>query len=126
MLHLLRKLSFKKLILRKERFKAVGFDNAGTGQVSDARVDKAVQIVNKSGLKNVHSLAQPDQDDNLKRPITKTGNRQTAAEVHLENDRRSAKSTESKINLNRSVPVAESYNKPVIESRRVENNESTG
>ena len=88
---------------------------------SDARVDKALRIVNKSGAENVHSLAQPDQDDNLKRPITKSGNRQTASEVHLENDRRSAKSTESKINLNRSVPVAESHNKPVIESRRVEN-----
>ncbi len=89
--------------------------------VSDARVDKAVRIVNKSVAKNVHSLAQPDQDDNLKRPITKSGNRQTAAEVHLENDRRFAKSTESKINLNRSVPIAESHNKPMIESGRVEN-----
>ena len=89
--------------------------------VSDARVDKAIRILNKSGAKNVHSLPQPDQDDNLKRPISKSGNRQTAAAVHLENDRQSAKSTESKINLNRSVPVSESYNKPVIESRRVEN-----
>ena len=41
--------------------------------------------------------------------------------MHLENDRWPAKSTESKINLNRSVPVAESHNKPVIESGRVEN-----
>ena len=89
--------------------------------VSDPRVDKAVRIVNKSGAKNVHSLVQPDQDDNLKRPITKSGNRQTAAEVHLENDRQPAKSTESNINLNRSVPVAKSHNKPVIESGRVEN-----
>ena len=120
------KIEFQKIITPEGDLKQLASTMRERG-VSDARVDKAVRIVNKSGAENVHSLAQPDQDDNLKRPITKSGNRQTAAEVHLENDRRSAKSTESKINLNRSVPVAESHNKPVIESRRVEKfNESSG
>jgi|GEM_PF-4292236 len=114
------KIEFQKITTPEGDLKQLASEMRERG-VSDARVDKAVRIVNKSGAKNVHSLAQPDQDDNLKRPITKSGNRQAAAEVHLENDRRSAKSTESKINLNRSVPVTESHNKPVIESRRVEN-----
>ena len=114
------KIEFKKITTPEGDLKQLASTMRERG-VSDARVDKAVRIVNKSGAKNVHSLAQPDQDDNLKRPITKSGNRQTAAEVHLENDRRPAKSTESKINLNRSVPIAESHNKPVIEPGRVEN-----
>ena len=114
------KIEFQKITTPEGALKQLASTMRERG-VSDARVDKAVRIVNKSVAKNVHSLAQPDQDDNLKRPITKSGNRQTAAEVHLENDRRPAKSTESKINLNRSVPIAESHNKPVIESGRVEN-----
>ena len=118
-----KKIEFQKITTPEGDLKQLASTMRERG-VSDARVDKAVRIVNKSGAKNVHSLAQPDQDDNLKRPITKSGNRQTAAEVHLENDRRPAKSTESKINLNRSVPVAESHNKPVIESGRVENSAS--
>ena len=117
------KIEFQKITTPEGDLKQLASTMRERG-VSDARVDKAVRIVDKSGAKNVHSLAQPDQDDNLKRPITKSGNRQTAAEVHLENDRRPAKSTESKINLNRSVPVAESHNKPVIESGRVENSAS--
>ena len=115
-----KKIEFQKITTPEGDLKQLASTMREQG-VSDARVDKAVRIVNKSGAKNVHSLAQPDQDDNLKRPITKSGNRQTAAEVHLENDRQPAKSTESNINLNRSVPVAKSHNKPVIESGRVEN-----
>lgn len=118
-----KKIEFQKITTPEGDLKQLASTMRERG-VSDARVDKAVRIVNKSGAKNVHSLAQPDQDDNLKRPITKSGNRQTAAEVHLENDRRPAKSTESKINLNRSVPVAEIHNKPVIESGRVDNSAS--
>ena len=53
--------------------------------VSDARVDKAVRIVNKSGEKNVHSLVQPDQDDNLKRPITKSHNNPVIESGRVEN-----------------------------------------
>ena len=117
------KIEFQKITTPEGDLKQLASTMRERG-VSDARVDKAVRIVNKSGAKNVHSLEQPDQDDNLKRPITKSGNRQTAAEVHLENDRWPAKSTESKINLNRSVPVAKSHNKPVIESGRVENSAS--
>ncbi len=115
-----KKIEFQKITTPEGALKQLASTMRERG-VSDARVDKAVRIVDKSGAKNVHSLAQPDQDDNLKRPITKSGNRQTAAEVHLENDRRPAKSTESKINLNRSVPVAEIHNKPVIESGIVDN-----
>ena len=115
-----KKIEFQKITTPEGDLKQLATTMRERG-VSDARVDKAVRIVNKSAAKNVHSLAQSDQDDNLKRPITMSGNRQAAAEVHLENDHWPAKSTESKINLNRSVPVAESHNKPVIESGRVEN-----
>jgi len=87
---------------------------------SDSRVEKAVQAV-KPGAKDVNSTLQSGQVINLKQSIAKGA---SDAVGHLENSRQPAKSTDSKINLNRSVPVAKNQNNPAVEPQRVESSTS--
>ena len=83
---------------------------------SDSRVEKAVQAV-KPGAKDVNSAVQSGQVINLKQSIAKGA---SDAVGHLENSRQPAKSTDSKINLNRSVPFAKNQINPAVEPQRVE------
>ena len=87
---------------------------------SDSRVEKAVQAV-KPGAKDVNSTVQSSQVINLKQSIAKGA---SDAVGHLENSRQPAKSTDSKINLNRPIPVAKNQNNPAVEPQRVESSTS--